>query len=126
MTKEELQKVIGKNLHRTRFARDLTQEELSEQAGISSTFYANLECGNKMMSIVTLRRLADTLGVSTDSLLYEDREDDRLKSIQLLLKDQPDPVVAFVERMVRLCVSALPLDSSKTEEEDAVPDECGV
>lgn len=126
MTKEELQKVIGKNLHRTRFARDLTQEELSEQAGISSTFYANLECGNKMMSIVTLRRLADTLGVSTDSLLYEDREDDRLKSIQLLLKDQSDPVVAFVERMVRLCVSALPLDSSKTEEEDAVPDECGV
>lgn len=126
MAKEELQKIIGKNLHRIRSARDLTQEELSEQAGISSTFYANLECGNKMMSIVTLRRLADTLGVSTDSLLYEDREDDRLKSIQLLLKDQPDPVVSFVERMVRLCVSALPLDSSKTEEGDAVPDECGI
>lgn len=54
MTKEEMQKTIGHNLMRQRLAQNITREQISEKVGISTTFYANLECGNKMMSLVTL------------------------------------------------------------------------
>lgn len=108
MDKQELQALIGKNLHRVRIAQKMTQEQLAEKAGLSTTFYANLECGNKMMSVVTLRKLADVLGVSTDSLLYDDRPSTASDRIQKVLRDQPDPVAEFAEKMVRICVSEMP------------------
>lgn len=127
MVKQELQKIIGQNLYRIRTEQNLTREALAEKVGISATFYANLECGNKMMSMITLRKLTDALSVSADSLLYEDRPNKRITSIQMLLQDQPDHIVAFVETLVRLCVSDFPKDgSSITEEGVAVRDECGV
>lgn len=127
MTKEELQRIIGRNLHRIRIQQDMTREKLAEKAGISSTFYANLECGNKMMSMVTLRKLADVLCVSTDALLYEDRPNERIRSIQLLLQDQPDQIAAFAEKMIRFCLNELPPNNGGTEKEGAaVPDEYSV
>lgn len=105
MTKEELQKLIGQNLYRIRTSQNMTREELAAKVGISTTFYANLESGNKMMSMVTLRKMADVLCVSTDSLLYDDRPNERIHSIQMLLRDQPDRVSSFSEKMIRLYIS---------------------
>lgn len=127
MIKQELQKIIGRNLYRIRIQQNMTREELAEKVGISATFYANLECGNKMMSLVTLRKLADVLCVSSDSLIYENRPNERITSVQMLLQDQPDELVAFTEKMVRLCVSEFPNDDRDTNNKGvAVPDGCGV
>lgn len=127
MVKQELQKVMGRNLYRIRTQQSMTREELAEKVGISATFYANLECGNKMMSMVTLRKLTDVLCVSSDSLLYENRPNERITSIQMLLQNQPDELVAFAEKIIRLCVSELPKDDHAiTEEGVAVQDGCGV
>lgn len=122
MLKQDLQNIIGRNLHRIRTQQNMTREALAERVGISATFYANLECGNKMMSMLTLRKLADVLCVSTDSLLYEDRPNERITSIQMLLQEQPDQVTAFAEKLIRLCVTELPTDGN-TEEEAAGQDE---
>ena len=114
MTKKELQKIIGQNLLRARTRLGLTQEDLADKVEISTTFYANLECGNRMMSIVTLRKLADVLCVSTDSLLYDDRPNAQIHSIQMMLQDQPDQVVSLSEKIIRACVDELsPIDNAK-------------
>lgn len=102
MQKDEIMQIIGQNLLRFRTERGYTQEHLSELAGISTSFYANLEGGKKGVSIFVLRNLAEILGVSVDSLLYPANNTVRLRSINSMLDDAPDAFVASVEKVIRL------------------------
>ena len=102
-----MQKLIGHNLMRQRLAQNITREQISEKVGISTTFYANLECGNKMMSLVTLRKLADALCVSTDVLLYGDHTSGHICSIEKLLSNQSEHCVAYIENVIRLTLNIL-------------------
>lgn len=115
MTKDELQMVIGHNLRRIRTEHKLTIEQVSERVGISTTFYSNLESGNKMMSVETLRKITDTFSISADALLYKDDADMRLRSIDMLLRDQSAENIAFIEKLVRLCVNDLPQEKKSVE-----------
>lgn len=123
MTKDELQMIIGQNLRRIRTEHKLTIEQVSERVGISTTFYSNLESGNKMMSVETLRKITDALNVSADALLYEDNADTRLRSIDMLLRDQSAENISFIEKLVRLCVNDLPQEN-KSEEGVTNQNEC--
>jgi len=116
MTKQEMQKLIGHNLMRQRLAQNITREQISEKVGISTTFYANLECGNKMMSLVTLRKLADALCVSTDVLLYGDHASGHVRSIEKLLSDQPEHYVAYIENVIRLTLNTFAQTENENEE----------
>lgn len=106
MERDKLLQIIGKNLHKYRTARRLTQDELSEKAGISTPFYANLERGKKAMSIFVLRDLADALGISTDSLLYDNQANMHLQNIASLLRNQPKSSIVFIENVLRLYVQS--------------------
>ena len=107
MERDALMRIIGENLRKYREANGLTQEELSEKVGISTSFYANIERGAKGISIFTLRELADVLQISADFLLFEDRQDTRLQNIQALLKNQPEQIVALIEQIIRLLIESL-------------------
>ena len=85
MDKRELATIIGNNLCILRTDSGLTQEELAESAGISTSFYANLERGNKGVSVTVLYKLAECLGVTVDRLLYEPTGDTHVKNIEMLL-----------------------------------------
>lgn len=123
----KLQNTIAYNLYRIRTEVKMTREELSEKAGISVTFYANIESGNRMMSIPTLYKLADALGVTTDSLLYEESYDEHIKNIEALLQSQPKDVVSLAEKMIRLMVMELSSKNTDTDiQEIAQRHECGV
>ena len=115
MTKQELQAVIGGNLRKFRTGQNLTIEQLAERAGISTTFYSNLECGNKMMSVATLVKLAGALHVSPDSLLYEREPPDCLESVALLLQDLPREEIAFIGEMIRFYLANRPPQKSTQE-----------
>lgn len=104
MEKAELQKYLGVNLQKARVERKMTREELAEKAGISPTFLANLECGNKMMSVMTLMHLADALGVSVDTLVRGASSDTQMKNIEILLRDQSADMVRFVEKLTHLSI----------------------
>lgn len=104
---KELKKIIAINLYKNRTKRGMTRDQVAEKAGISTTFYANLECQKKMMSIVTLRKLADALSVSTDDLLYEESTNDQTKHIGRLLQKLPSKTVAFIEEFIHLCIRNL-------------------
>ena len=62
-------KVIGLNVSTYRYARNMTQEQLAEKAGISKQFVCNIECGRAVPSIQTLISLSFALDVTNDDLL---------------------------------------------------------
>lgn len=120
MTNKDLKEVIGANLRKIRAERKMTREQMAEAVGVSTTFYANLETGNKMMSVTTLKKVADALGVSTDSILYEDRPCDAADRIQKALSNQPQEVAHIAEKMVQVCVTEIPQIMEKSQDETTV------
>lgn len=108
MSKQEKQVLYGQKIQQARKEQHMTREELADRVGISTTFCANLECGNKMMSVETLDKLSEVLGVSADFLLDKISDHPGIQNIVLMLKDQPDEVIAFAEKIVRLCINDLP------------------
>lgn len=105
MSKQEQRTMLGKRIQQARNEQNMTREELAERAGISTTFCANLECGNKMVSVDSLVKLANALNVSADYLLGVETEDPHILSILRMLRDQKPETIAFVEKLVRLCIS---------------------
>lgn len=101
MDRDKLLHILGDNLKRYREMNHLTQEQLAEKAGISHPFYANLERGNKGVSLFTLKTLADVLGVSTDSLLREENPDSQLDDLVAFLRGKPRAIVAAVDHIIR-------------------------
>lgn len=106
MDKHELAATIGNNLCVLRGDIGQTQEELAELAGINTSFYANLERGNKGVSVAVLCKLAECLGVTVDRLLYEPNENTHIRNIEMLLDGQSPDLIAAIEKMTRLCVDA--------------------
>lgn len=102
MTKQQLAIISGKNLLKYRTENNYTQEELAEKVGISTSFYANLERGNKSMSLLVLRNLADALQVSTDALLYECNPQCHMQSIYTILRNKSNSFIIAAEKMIRL------------------------
>lgn len=103
MDRTKFMRVVGDNLRRIRTERGYTQEQLSEIAGISTSFYANIERGKKGMSVFVLHDLAHALDVSTDCLMSEKCEIAGVHDIEMLLNDMPPAFLAFVERLIRVC-----------------------
>ncbi|MBB1154018.1 helix-turn-helix domain-containing protein [Amycolatopsis dendrobii] len=61
---------IAENLARLRIARDLSQEQLAEAAGVGPDTVSRIEQGKRTQSRpATLRKLAQALGVTVDMLL---------------------------------------------------------
>ena len=120
MSSKDLKEVIAGNLRKIRSDRKMTREQMAEAVGVSTTFYANLESGNKMMSVTTLKKISDALGVSTDSILYEDRPSEVADRIQKVLSDQPQEVAAIAEKLVQVCVTEVPQVMEKSKNEDTV------
>lgn len=67
---EELDyRMIGDRIRAARKALNLTQEEACEICDITSSFYGNVERGDKKMSVETLARISKGLNISVDVLL---------------------------------------------------------
>ena len=62
--------VIGQRIRKTRKAHGLSQEQLAELVGISTTHMSHIETGNTKLSLPVLVSLAEALEVSTDDLLF--------------------------------------------------------
>ena len=62
---------IGQRIRKIRKAHKLSQEDLSEQVGISVTHMSHIETGNTKLSLPVLVDLAAVLHVRTDDLLFD-------------------------------------------------------
>jgi len=59
----------AKKLRGLRLARELTQQQLADRAGISGGYYARLERGEQDPTLTVLEKLAKALGVKVGRLL---------------------------------------------------------
>lgn len=63
---------IGQRIRKVRKAQGLSQEQLAERVQISVTHMSHIETGNTKLSLQVLVDLAMTLGIRTDTLLFDD------------------------------------------------------
>ncbi len=62
---------IGQRIRKIRKARGLSQEQLAEKVGISTTHMSHIETANTKLSLPVFIEIAEVLEVQTDSLLYD-------------------------------------------------------
>ena len=55
---------VGKRIKELRRKLDISQEELSFRSGVHRTYIASLEVGERNISISTLEKIVNALGVS--------------------------------------------------------------
>jgi transcriptional regulator with XRE-family HTH domain len=65
----KLQRQFGATLRIERTARKLTQQQLAFEAELSLTYIGEIERGQRMISLDTLRRLAAALNITSAELL---------------------------------------------------------
>jgi transcriptional regulator with XRE-family HTH domain len=66
---EKLQRLLGDAARAARLRLGLTQAEVAKKVGLKSGVYGRVERGMMMPSVPTLRRMCETLGISSDVLL---------------------------------------------------------
>lgn len=65
----DLQRRLGSNLRARRQARGLSQEGFADLLGVHRTYMGGLERGERNVTLRTVERLAQKLGVPADELL---------------------------------------------------------
>jgi len=65
---EDIAVVLGKRLRNLRKEKMLTQEEIAEKAGMNAKYYAQVERGQRNVTVGSLQRIADGLGVRLEDL----------------------------------------------------------
>ncbi len=71
MTENDPQVLIGKAIRARRKALDLSQDQFADKIGMHRAYFGALERGKWNITIQTLIRVAEGLGVSAATLLRE-------------------------------------------------------
>lgn len=101
---------IGQRIRKMRKAHDLSQEELAEKIGISTTHMSHIETGNTKLSLPVLVAISQTLEVQTDDLLFEGAVTSRnnaLNEIMGLLESCTPQQVRVIQDIIRATKTAL-------------------
>jgi len=64
-----VRKLVGRNLRLYRAQAGISQEELAHRAGLDRTYVSGIERGVRNPTVLVLKDLADTVGVSPAALL---------------------------------------------------------
>lgn len=75
--KKEINIQIGEQVRQAREHAKLTQEQLAEQLEVSPQYISDLERGVVGISISTLKKLCNSLAVSSDQILFGAKTQDR-------------------------------------------------
>ena len=71
--KKEINIQIGEQIKAAREQARLTQEQLAERIDVSAQYVSDLERGVVGLSILTLKKVCFSLGVSSDQILFGTR-----------------------------------------------------
>lgn len=66
---DKREREISENIRTERLKQHYTQEEFSEEIGISTNFLYRIEAGTASMSLKTLLRIQEALGVDGNTIL---------------------------------------------------------
>lgn len=65
----DLQRTLGENLRRYRVERGLSQEGFADVLGVHRTYMGGVERGERNLTLKSVERIAETLGLSPLELL---------------------------------------------------------
>jgi transcriptional regulator with XRE-family HTH domain len=66
-----LQRNVGRNLRRLRKEQGFSQEAFAERMGVHRTYFSSVERGERNLTLQTLEKIADYLGVDPRDLLID-------------------------------------------------------
>ena len=81
---DELYILVGKRVRQLRLQRKLTQEQLAERAGISTSFLGHIERGSRKLSLDSFCRIARALDCTANDLLPSEGTDMQRSALELL------------------------------------------
>lgn len=109
-TDPKINRELGEKIRTVRKARGYTREALAERIDVSSRFLADIEAGKVGASLITLKRVCQTLGTSADYLLglAGEQRDDSLSAEAVERIKQLDPKNAvYLNEIVRAFCKAV-------------------
>lgn len=65
----DLQRAVGRNLRRYRQERGLSQEAFADMVGVHRTYMGGLERGERNLTLRSVERIADLIGVNPIDLM---------------------------------------------------------
>jgi hypothetical protein len=65
----DLQKKVGRNIRSYRQRRGLSQEAFAEVLGVHRTYMGGLERGERNLTLRSLERIAEQMGVEVEELM---------------------------------------------------------
>ena len=95
---------IGKRIRQQREYMGLTREQFAEQIDVTPKFCADIETGAKGMSVC---RIAKTLRLSTDYILYGITERENPDAVTLMLENCSENERAYTEQLLKTFVAAM-------------------
>lgn len=110
-------KAIGKRIRKYRKALSLSQEQLAEMIGISTTHMSHIETGSTKLSLTVLVEISKSLSISMDTIIFgqEKPSDDKTNSeiYELLATCSPAQTKVLLE-----VIRATKLSLAKYYEQD--------
>lgn len=102
---------IGGRIRKQREFLGLTREQFAEKLDITPKFCSDIELGIKGMSVPTLCRIADTLSLSTDYILFgkstKKDQSNGLEAIAPMLESLPPSQLPYVESVLKTVIQAM-------------------
>lgn len=98
---------IGTRIRKFRKALGFSQEELAEAVGISLPHMSHIETGNTKLSLPVLVDLAQALHVTTDSLLFDPNEDQKIMACSEIQRILEGCTVEQTQILAELMKSAI-------------------
>ncbi len=94
---------LGMRIREKRIEKNYTQEKLGEMCDLSAAHIGHIERGTRILSVEVLFKIAQTLDVSVDYLLFDSVEDDNiLETVAAVLKSSDKDKVRIFLNTVRI------------------------
>ncbi len=101
-------KIIGNNIKNIRVSKQISQEKLALNAGISTTNLRQIEKGVANPTIQTLSLLSNQLDVSLVDILYSNPEEMKeIETLYKLLQMLPQQQEAAIMNMIQTIINLL-------------------
>lgn len=111
--KKEINVILGVNIQRERERMGWTQEKFSEMIDMGEKNLSSIECGSKGVSVATLLKICNTLHVSSDTLLFEQREKNDVENLTAQLEQLSPEQFRIVSDVVYKLMEAFALGEGK-------------
>lgn len=96
---------IGQRIQKIRLDKQIKSIDMAVQVDISKNHYSRIEYGETVCSSKVLHKIAQSLEVSADYLLYGYEEDMYASHIYALIKGKPPKDIEKVVEVIRIIVS---------------------